>query len=237
MAFSRMTHDSVSSDSDLRTNLQKRAAKNLKDHFVPLDRSSESTISSSAIERARQGDHHAFQRLSNVYSGLVYHWCRTAGLSPEDSEDVGQQVFLSVSRGLVHFRREKPGDSFRGWLRVVTRSRIVDHFRKNAKHERGTESIQDFLDEASIRSLSQEESLVDRHHDTMILYERAIQLLKGAFAEQDCTAFQMVVVDGIAPKEVAAQLGVSVNSVYIAKSRILKRLRDEFEDLFTDDLA
>lgn len=65
----------------------------------------------------------------------------------------------------------------------------------------------------------------------MVLYEQAVKLMQSEFSEQDCTAFLLLVVEGVSPCDVGKQLGVSVNSVYIAKSRILKRLRTEFDGL------
>jgi RNA polymerase sigma-70 factor (ECF subfamily) len=71
--------------------------------------------------------------------------------------------------------------------------------------------------------------------DKAILYQKAVQFVKGEFADKDCRAFLMLVVDGIAAKDVSQNLGISVNSVYIAKSRILKRLQVEFADLIDSE--
>ena len=213
--------------------LPRKICKIVKDLPVPQD-AFQSTLPTSVIDRARRGDSAAFQKITLLYSGLVYHWCRTAGLSPEDSEDVGQRVFLSISRSIGGFQREKSGDSFRGWLRVVARSRIVDHFREQANRELaigGTSFLEHVASIPETEEVSADESL----RETNILYERAVHLLHGEFSEQDCKAFQLLVVDGLTPKEVAEKVGVSINSVYIAKSRILKRMRDEFEDLMGFD--
>ena len=159
-------------------------------------------------------------------------------LSPEDAEDVGQQVFLSLSQNLSGFRREKPEDSFRGWLRVVTRSRIADHFRGNAHREMAVGGDSDW-DAAAVTYLSDEESESedDRHREKMMLLKRAMDLVHSEFAEKDCQAFQLVVLENLTAAEVAAKLEISLNSVYIAKSRILKRLRDEFGELLVDEVA
>ncbi len=205
----------------------------VKDLSVPQDEC-DSTLPTSVIDRARRGDSAAFQKITLLYSGLVYHWCRTAGLSPEDSEDVGQRVFLSICRSIGGFQREKSGDSFRGWLRVVARSRIVDHFREQANRELaigGTSFLEHVASIPDIKEVFSDDS----RRETCILYERAVQLLHGEFSEQDNKAFQLLVVDGLTPKEVAERVGISINSVYIAKSRILKRMRDEFEDLMGFD--
>ena len=206
----------------------------MKDNSVLAGAISSSSISSSVLERARQGDDAAFQRIAQLYTGLVYHWCRRNGLSPEDAEDVGQQVFLAVSRNLDGFRREKPGDSFRGWLRIITRSRIADHFRENSGRE--TAGGGDSSWNVSSPELP-DDADESRHVEIVMLYERAVTFVRSEFAESDFQAFHQVIVEGAAPKDVAAKLGVSLNSIYIAKSRILKRLRDEFGELLDDGSA
>ncbi len=207
----------------------------LTDNSVPHSESSSDSISSSVIERARRGDQVAFQRIVNLYGGLVYHWCRKSGLSREDAEDTGQQVFLSASRGLNAFRRERPDDTFRGWLRVITRSRIADHYRENAIRERAAGGENDLIEAVAIMP-NDEQSDDDRDHDTSMLYEQAVKLVQSEFAEPDCQAFHLLVVDGLTATEVAEKLHMSVNSVYIAKSRILKLLRVEFAELLEDEV-
>jgi RNA polymerase sigma-70 factor (ECF subfamily) len=170
--------------------------------------------------------------ISQLYAGLVYHWIRKKGLSPQHAEDVSQQVFMAVIHNLKTFQRTKPADSFRAWIRTITRSKIVDHIRKNAGLEiafGGDKS----LNEVATIEYDEEDKEDDR--DTAILYQKAVQFVKGEFADKDCRAFLMLVVDGIPAKDVAQILAISVNSVYIAKSRILKRLQDEFADLIDGD--
>jgi RNA polymerase sigma-70 factor, ECF subfamily len=205
----------------------------MKDHSVPQDKTMQSTLASSVLVRAQKGDGEAFAKITSLYGGLVYYWCRRAGLSPEDSEDVSQHVFLSVSKGLAGFRREKPSDSFRGWLRVVTRSRIMDFFRESNQREFAVGGTS-FMEQVNSILEESVEPTEELRAETIILFERAMTLLQSEFSPNDCKSFQMLVVDAIPPREVAEKLGVSINSVYIAKSRVLKRLRDEFEELIED---
>ncbi|MEI8213603.1 MAG: sigma-70 family RNA polymerase sigma factor [Planctomycetota bacterium] len=166
--------------------------------------------------------------ITKLYTGLVYHWIRKRGLSPEHTEDVSQQVFMAVIHNLKTFHRTKPADSFRAWIRTITRSKIVDHIRKHNGLEiafGGDKS----LDE--VAAIEPDEGEVEDGRDKAILYQKAVQFVQGEFADKDCRAFLMLVVDGIAAKDVSQNLGISVNSVYIAKSRILKRLQVEFADL------
>jgi RNA polymerase sigma-70 factor (ECF subfamily) len=179
-------------------------------------------------------DQAAWERLVALYTPLIYAWCRHAGLQAADAADIGQDVFRAVARKVGDFRRERPGDSFRGWLRTITRNRILDHFSALAAHAQpdgGTEAnlrLQQVADEietdASVTNVSDES-------ETKLLFRRAVELIRGEFEERSWQAFWRVVVEDQAPDMVAESLGLSRNSVYLAKSRILRRLRTEFADL------
>ena len=209
-----------------------RGEKILTDDPVPHPDRSDNSVSSSVLERAKLGDQDAFRKITQLYAGLVYYWIRDVELSPEHAEDVSQQVFMAVSQNLKTFQRTKPADSFRAWIRVITRSKIADHRRKNTGVERaigGDKSLNEVPDE--VKDGEDE----DDDRDKAILYQKAVQFIKVEFSEKYCKAFLMLVVDGIPAKDVADNLGMSVNEVYIAKSRILKRLRVEFADLIDDE--
>lgn len=199
----------------------------MKDESVPHYVRSEHSVSSTILDRARRGDGPAFRRIVELYSGLVYHWCRKSGLRPEETEDVGQQVFMSVFRNLTTFRRSRPGDSFRGWIRVITRSRIADHFL--AKRGKPTEYTSKSPN--ALAQIVDDDTLGGIHQDAIVLFEQAVRLMWTEFSDYDCNAFLGVVIEGMPAKDVSQKLGISVNSVYIAKSRILKRLRMEFDGL------
>lgn len=82
-----------------------------------------------------------------------------------------------------------------------------------------------------IVTIEKNEEHEESNHDKAVLYQKAVEFIKGEFADKDCRAFLMLVVDEIPARDIAEKLGISVYSVYIAKSRILKRLHDEFGDL------
>jgi RNA polymerase sigma-70 factor (ECF subfamily) len=87
------------------------------------------STSSSLLARVKANDTQAWQRLSDLYGPLVYHWCRRSGLHAEDAADVVQEVFRSVAASIPQFQKECEGDTFRGWLWTVTRNRVRDHVR------------------------------------------------------------------------------------------------------------
>src|SRR4051812_19850568 len=86
--------------------------------------------SASLLDRIRADDPEAWRRFVQLYSPLVYSWCRRAGLNTEDTADLTQEVFRSVAGHVGSFRRDRPGDTFRGWLWTITRNKLRDFFRR-----------------------------------------------------------------------------------------------------------
>jgi RNA polymerase sigma-70 factor (ECF subfamily) len=79
----------------------------------------------------------AWKRLVGLYSRLIYRWCRQAGLQPADAADVGQEVFRAVARKISDYRHDRSGDTFRGWLRTITRNKIRDWARQQPRVRNG----------------------------------------------------------------------------------------------------
>jgi RNA polymerase sigma-70 factor (ECF subfamily) len=190
-------------------------------------------MSSSLLQRLRSQEDQAWGRLVALYGPTVLGWCRRAGLSAEDAEDVRQDVFRAVVRSIGDFRRDRPSDSFRGWLWTVTRRKVIDHERIRADQ---AEAAGGSTAQQRLAELPQMDDFADSDAaavsaETEALYRRALELISSAFAERTWQAFWAVAVDGKPAAEVAPALGMSVGAVYIAKSRVLDRLRQEFADL------
>src|SRR5436305_2049300 len=94
------------------------------------DRAPGQTTSLSLLERARAHDPTAWHRLVRLYQPLVLSWCARGGVNATDAEDVGQEVFTAAAGALDRFRRDRPGDTFHGWLRAITRNQILLLFRR-----------------------------------------------------------------------------------------------------------
>jgi RNA polymerase sigma-70 factor, ECF subfamily len=182
--------------------------------------------------RVQINDPAAWERLVSLYSPLVYRWCRQAGLQSADAADVGQEVFRAVARKIVDFRRERLGDTFRGWLRTITRNKVRDRLRQQRVGETGAggAEAQRQLLQLPFEEGQAEGEAADAQEATL-LYRRAVELLRQEFEERTWQAFWRVAVGDEAPADVAAALGMTVNAVYLAKSRVLRRLREEFADL------
>jgi RNA polymerase sigma-70 factor (ECF subfamily) len=188
----------------------------------------ESSLSSSLLVRVKSHDADAWQRLVAIYSPLVYRWCRRAELQPDDALDVVQDVFRSVVVAIERFRRDRAGDSFRGWLRTITRNQISDHFRLAGGRPRaiGGSDAQSRFAEVACESPPEEEAA-----EMSGVVGRALELVRTDFEEKTWTAFWRTTVAGQSPAEVAEAIEMTVGAVYKAKSRVLARLRAELEGL------
>lgn len=199
-----------------------------------------SSTSRSLLKRLTEQDASAWRELVRLYSPLVVYWCQRRGLSTHEIEDVVQDVFRTVVTNITRFRKDRPTDTFRGWMRTITRSRIADHFRRSAfepKPAGGSEAnirlnqFADSLDGVSAASRDEqndgdEETAADRE-----LYLRAIDMIRDSFEERTWQAFWRVVVDGRSAQDVAEELGMRAGTVRVAKSRVLQRLRTRLGDL------
>jgi RNA polymerase sigma-70 factor, ECF subfamily len=191
----------------------------------------DSSTSSSLLHRAVAHDPEAWRRLSELYGPVVYGWVRHAGFQEQDAADIVQDVFQAVFASLNRFRRDRPTDSFRGWLSTITHRRACDFLRKRAAQPKaagGTEA------QAMLQELPQrlpEEGLPDDPNAHADLIRRALDLVRPEFADHTWQACMQTAVEGRRPADVAADLEMTVGAVYVARSRVLKRLKTELEGL------
>lgn len=190
-----------------------------------------SSISSTLLEQVRARRPEAWRRLVDLYGPVVYHWCRLGGLSKDDAPDVVQDIFTDLVRNIGRFKREQPGDSFAAWLRTVTRNKIVDHFRRLRGRpiaQGGTNAcnlIQQVPEEPELsKSLTPDET-------NSLILPLGLKMLRAEFEERTWQAFWRAMVEHQPPTRIALELGMSIDAVYQAKSRILRRLRQEMEGL------
>jgi RNA polymerase sigma-70 factor (ECF subfamily) len=179
---------------------------------------------------ALQGqDADAWRHLVHLYGPVVYGWCKRQGLQATDAEDVSQEVFRTVLARIADFRRGRPGDTFRGWLWTITRNKLGDHLRRRAAQPQaaGGSEAHDRLQQLP----TDEASTTVGPEPAGDLYRRALELIRSEFEETTWQAFWRVVGEGRRPADVAAELGLSLNAVYLAKSRALRRLREALGDV------
>jgi RNA polymerase sigma-70 factor (ECF subfamily) len=197
------------------------------DRVVP-DEGPEAT-SSTLLVRVKAGDQEAWRRFVYLYGPLVYRWCKRSGLQDADADDVRQDVFRTLAGSIDGFRHDRKGDSLRGWLWTVTRTRVLDLLRRRGAADRpvgGSDAL------AALHTIP--DPLVDAEsteEDQNVLVHRAVEMVLDGCKAETRQAFLRVVAGGESPAEVARDLGMTANAVYLAKSHTLRRLREEFGDL------
>jgi RNA polymerase sigma-70 factor (ECF subfamily) len=185
--------------------------------------------SASLLERVRErNDPAGWERLVHLYTPLIRTWVGRHVPQPDDVNDVVQQVFTVVVARLPEFVHNGRPGAFRHWLRSIT----VNHLRAFWRARRlpaaqaAVEAVLDQLEDPA----SDPSREWDREHDAHVA-GKLLEYVEPEFRPATWQAFRRLALDGLSPEEVAAEVGLSVNAVLIAKSRVLRRLRQEAQGL------
>ena len=184
------------------------------------------------LQRLRDNQPEAWRTMVQLFTPLIAHWCGRGGVRGADAEDVAQEVFRVAAAGLDRFRREHEGDSFRGWLRGITRNMLLAHFRRTDRQPQasgGSDALVQFQEVADDAPALSEEECPPTELQALRL--RALELVRGQVEERTWQAFWLTAIEDHSPNEVAASLGVSATAVRMAKSRVLHRLKEQFGEL------
>jgi RNA polymerase sigma-70 factor (ECF subfamily) len=184
--------------------------------------------SATLLQRLRDGrDDAAWERLVHLYTPLVRGWLYRHLPQAADVDDLTQQVFAVVVEKLPAFEHSGRVGSFRAWLRGICVNRLRMFWRSRPQGV-GPDP------EPLLRQLEDPHSDLsrqwDREHDQHVA-RQLLALIEPEFKPPTWRAFRLLVLDGQEPETVAAELGLSVNAVFIAKSRVLRRLREELTGL------
>jgi RNA polymerase sigma-70 factor (ECF subfamily) len=183
------------------------------------------TTSPTLLEQLREpGRADAWDRFVRLYTPLVLAWARRQGFRGADAEDVAQEVLVTLVRELPTYDRG-PGRSFRGWLlRVVANEGADFRCRRATRPLPGPDGLSGAGDPAAAADLEEAEY-------RRLLVARGLELVRPDFGEATWAAFTGVMVHGRPAAEVAARLGMTENAVYLARHRVLARLRRELDGL------
>ncbi|MBI3863064.1 MAG: RNA polymerase sigma factor [Planctomycetia bacterium] len=181
----------------------------------------------SLLDRlAAQPNEADWQRLFALYSPLLLQWLVRAGVPASDADDLAQEVMLVVFREVKDFERHGLG-AFRAWLRTILANRTRDYFRSR-QHRATATGDSGFRErlaelESPDSALSQ---LWDREHDQHVA-RQLLKTVEGDFTPPTWRAFWRQVIEGVPAAQVAHELALSLNAVLLAKSRVLRRMRQE----------
>lgn len=171
----------------------------------------------------------AWTEFVDLYGPLVYDHGRRRGLQDADAADLMQDVLRAVATAAGRFTYDPTKGAFRSWLFTVTRRKLLDAVTRRHPGDRGTG------DTDVLRRLEQTETREEEERDDwdqsfrQRLLDWAAERVRGEFRPATWQAFWLCAVEGRTPREASATLGMSVGSVYVAKCRVLARLREEIE--------
>lgn len=180
------------------------------------------------LNRLQRGnDSEAWGRVFGLYRPLLLAWLRKYDVQAADADDLSQEVLLAVSTGLKSFDHNGRPGAFRTWLRNILVNRLRTFWRTRDRRSlaSGGSDIELRLNllEDSASAISQ---MWDRQHDLFVV-RQLLELSRARFSPETWTAFTRVALNGERPDIVAREMGLSLNAIFIAKSRVLNRLRQE----------
>lgn len=183
----------------------------------------------SLLVQLRDGNNHvAWREFVQLYGPVLYAFARKRGLQDADAADLMQDVMRSVSAAIGRLDYDRSRGSFRGWLFTITRNKIFNFLsaRRVRPRASGDSTTNLLLDEHPETSHETDEWETEYQRRLASL---AMDQIKGEFQESTWRAFWLTAVEGVAAPETAKQTGLSVGAVYVAKSRVLARLKEEVE--------
>jgi RNA polymerase sigma-70 factor (ECF subfamily) len=185
----------------------------------------------SLLLRAQRGETKAWKNLTDLYRPLILAWLNRQGVPARDLEDLSQEVLLRVVKHLPTFEHSGQRGAFRSWLRTIVCSRTADYWRAL---DAGDPAIGGSGAVVALREVVDPESDLNRQwdaeHDRYVLH-CLLDMLEEEFQPLTLQAFRRLALDGVSGAVAAEELGLSVAAVYVARSRVLARLRKEAEGL------
>jgi RNA polymerase sigma-70 factor (ECF subfamily) len=191
---------------------------------------SDATRPSLLVRIRDAGDGQAWSQFVRVYSPLVYRYVRRRGVQDADAADVTQDVLRTIARSIGRFDYDRRKGSFRSWLMSVARSRLCDFLADRGRQTCGSgeTGVQRLLEEQP--DAADEQEIWEQEYQRC-LFNWAAEQIRDEFQDSTWQAFWQTSVEGKDTRQVARSLDMTVGAVYIARSRVLARLRKQIEQI------
>ena len=197
----------------------------------------ESTTSVTLLLRLRDvTDHEAWNVFVERYAPKIFAWCRRYQLQESDAADVTQEVLAKLVSAMQSFQYDPSRGSFRGWLKTVSGNAVRDLLRSWKSHGRGsgdTQILDTFASLDDSGALNELVNQIESEYEQELLRE-AEQRVRLRVKPHTWSAYQLTAVEQRTSTEVARTLQMPVAEVYVAKSRVIKMLREEVRRLDGD---
>lgn len=189
------------------------------------------TRASLVVRLQNARDEAAWSEFLSLYEPLILRLMRRNALQDSDARDVCQQVLAAVASDVADWRPDGAKASFRRWLFQIARYRVIKFLaqRRRGPAGQGGTDAQIWL-AAQPAAASDASAEFDREYRQQLLLH-ATEQIRAEFRESTWKAFWRTCIDGRPVAEIAAELGMSPGNVYVARSRIIARLRDRVSEL------
>ena len=186
----------------------------------------------SLLLRLRGGqDAKAWSEFVAIYEPLVYRLVRKRGFQHADALELTQEVLLAVSRHIGRWDADPGRGSFRGWLSRVSRNLMVNLLVNQRRHPRGVGNtdFQRLLAEQIDPACDESREFELEHR--RCLFRWAAAQVRDEFRPATWEAFWKTCVDGLSVPKVAKELGLSAGAIYVARSRVMARLKTSVDEM------
>lgn len=168
----------------------------------------------------------AWQEFVEIYQPLVFRLVRSRGLQEADALDTTQEVLARVAGAINRWNPNPQLGSFRGWISRITRNLVVQFLRSNSRRPLTSDSSSvDQLIRTTPDSTPESE-LFDLEHERQV-FAWAADKVRSSFQPNTWQAFWMTAVENRPAQQVAHELGLTTGAVYIARSRVMARLKEK----------
>lgn len=189
----------------------------------------------SLLERLASRSNDAdWRRMLDIYTPLLRRWLANYQLPDSDIDDVMQDVFQTLFKEIAGFRHNGNTGAFRKWLRSTIVNRLKWHWRDVRSEPRINGELVDGMLNAMVDPDSDPNVMWDREHDSHVI-RNLLSLVEPQFSVTTWQAFRLQVLEGLKAQATAEKLGTTVNAALIAKSRVMKALRDEARGMIDID--
>lgn len=182
----------------------------------------------SLLLRLKNGDDNsAWAEFVQVYGPMVFGYCRLRRLQESDAADVSQEVLVRLAKSMGEFEYKPELGRFRDWLGKVIHRELLRFWEKRKQHSRvqnGARTNDEAIDNGAV--------WIEHFHSEIL--RKSLANIQCEFAPETWNAFELSWLENSAVGEVASQLNIPIENVYVAKSRVLKRLRNEVARLSED---
>jgi RNA polymerase sigma factor (sigma-70 family) len=191
------------------------------------------TRASLVVRLRDQQDAEAWRQFVQVYAPLVYQLCRRKGLQDADAADLTQEVLRHVSTSVGRLEYDPQRGLFRSWLFTLAHRKLVDYFRRRGRQEQGS-------GDSGAQAILEEQPAPDEEKQWDLDYQRrvfawAAEQVRDRFSATTWQAFWLTAVENRDSHQTADQLGMTVAAVYLAKSRVMARLKEQIKHLDAEE--